>query len=99
MRLFADHPSKSLPRFSDPYTGAPLPDFDAKLARMARTLKNTGGVIVLFDRIGWRKFLVSEEQLLEKLSLKRLVDARDGAVYRLRDLATDGPPEGPKRAR
>jgi len=47
-------------------------------------LRDTDGLIVYLDRITWRWYYPSENELQKRLPLELVVRAADGAIYKVK---------------
>jgi hypothetical protein len=59
----------------------PNEDFSRDLSSMIADVESNHGVIVFFDKITWRWYLVQEDQLLRKYALQIAKAADDGRIY------------------
>jgi hypothetical protein len=74
--------SDMIPRKTNPDTRAPNENYHAQLLAMKNQLKNNQGLLVYFDRVQWRWYLPSSEELQTALGLRLLMREQDGSIYR-----------------
>lgn len=55
----------------------------SELDEMKSQLENSNGVLVYFDRVNWRWYLPSEDELKEQLPLRLLTKGSDGSIYEI----------------
>lgn len=70
-----------LPRAVDQHSRIPNARYGAELALIAEDLVEHEGVIVLLDRVAWRWYLPSEEDLVNALPLVPVARVADGVIY------------------
>ena len=75
--LLAATPATMLPRHTDPGTRNENPAYPKQIAE----IKKNGGAVVYFRAVQWRWYLPDEERLKTELSLHRIAELGDGAVY------------------
>jgi hypothetical protein len=63
-------------------TKQPNPEYNAQMTAMKQTLKSNNGLLVYFDRVGWRWYLPSPPEL-EEVGLRLLKRTEDGSLYRV----------------
>jgi len=83
--LLTERPIHGLPIKVNPVTGELNTTYIGQVAAMGERLRTENGVLAYFDRITWRWYLPSEEELIELLPLKKVVEAQDGSIYRIKD--------------
>ena len=73
-----------LPRRVNHLTLVEDPDnpFRAQMDALRESMEQGKGYVVFLDRVGWRFYLASEQQLVSELSLVKVADAEDGRIYR-----------------
>lgn len=60
---------------------APTDSPQAQLEAMRDDLERNGAVVVFFDKIHWRFYLVTEDELLAELPLSPIASVADGRIY------------------
>lgn len=80
-----ERPAHSIPEKVDPRTEKPDPQnpYDAQLALMESGLREQHGYVVFLDRVDWRPYLGSEQELVTRIGLRRVATTKDGRVYQL----------------
>lgn len=79
--VLTGRPARTLPVKLDPRRRVEDGDYRATLKRLEEEMRYEGALLVWFDRIDWRNYLPSEDELEEALPLTLITDASDGAIY------------------
>ena len=71
------------PRYYDPRTGQEHPDhpFKPEMEKVAEEVAAGTAVVVGFDAITWREYLIEEDKLVENLGLTVIDTEDDGRIY------------------
>jgi hypothetical protein len=77
-------PATMIPRKTNTDSNLPNPDYRVQIEQMERELQTTNGVLVFFDRVNWRSYLPSAEELQSLLGLRLMLKTADGSVYQAR---------------
>lgn len=83
IRFLAQRETKTLPLRLDPGTQAPNPDFVTELETMGDDLIQNRAWILYLDRLTWRSYFLTQDELKNNLDFNRLSEMRlqDGTVY------------------
>jgi hypothetical protein len=92
IRLLAGREAARSPQMFERRTGQPDPgqSVEEEIARLQTEVANGTAVVVFFDAIDWRFYLVNETELVEKASLPLLFAEEDGRVYGLQEVLLHG---------
>ncbi|CAM4053856.1 glycosyltransferase family 39 protein [Palleronia rufa] len=83
IRIIARRRADFWPRHYDSRTGLPHPDYpyDGQMATIREELARGEAVVVAFDGVDWRKYLATEQEMIDTLDLNALFDEEDGRIY------------------
>ena len=81
--LLSERKAEFWPQLFDRRTGMELPDrpLEAQVASLGRELRNGQAIVVSFEPVTWRFYLMKEERLVEQLGLALLYGEADGRIY------------------
>ncbi len=80
--LVTGRPAYMVPSKVNPATKMLNDDYPSELAAVRRELKEHNGVLVYFNKIAWRWYLPSENELEEELVLHLYAREEDGSLYK-----------------
>lgn len=85
VHLLTGHDTEWLPMKFNRRTGKPLPDrpYEVWLAEMQSDLEQGKAVLAFFDKVTWRFYLPTQEELTELLNLQELARVPDGTLMHL----------------
>jgi len=72
-----------IPSRVEPSTRLGNSNYPYELATMRKVLEERNGRLVYFNKISWRWYLPSENELKEQLRLHMLAGEEDGTIYRI----------------
>ena len=81
--LLTGRPAYGIPAIVDPNTKLVNRNYASELAAMEVKLGQKSGILVYFSRVGWRRHLPSEDELLARLALQLIAREEDGSMYQL----------------
>ena len=74
-----------IPSRVEPSTRLVSSNFPYDTVTMRKELEERNGKLVYFNKISWRWYLPSENELKEKLKLQLLSGEENGAIYRMEE--------------
>ena len=85
VHLLTGYDTEWLPMKFNRRTGKPLPDrpYETWLADMQSDLEQGKAVLAFFDRVTWRFYLPTQDELTRTLNLQELVRVQDGTLMHL----------------
>lgn len=81
--LLTGRPAYAIPAKVDPKTKLVDRNYASELAAMEVEIRQKSGILVYFSRVGWRRHLPSEDELLDRLALQLMAREEDGSIYQL----------------
>lgn len=81
IRLLAGRGALWLPRRVSPGTQQPANDLPARLAELREALRRGEAVIVWFEAIRWRPYLVAPDAFEQVLPVRRIQRLADGSIW------------------
>ncbi len=76
-------PAAMIPRKVDPHTSRPNQRFGSEMIQLKRRLNEDRAMLVFFNRVNWRWYLPTADEVEEAIGLRPLARARDGLIFRV----------------
>ena len=83
-RIGATFPTKGSGMLFHVKGASTRPGFYSEMAQFEKKLRAHGGLIIYLDRVTWRSYGLSENELKEYLPLQLVEKVSDGSIYKLR---------------
>ena len=80
IRFHTGRPARRLPQRWDPVNKRASDDLRGQLLAMRRDLEQHGGLVVWFDDLDWRAYMLTRKDLA-LMPLKTVETFRDGSLY------------------
>jgi hypothetical protein len=82
-------PSEMIPRKVFPDTNLPNENYFTEIVQLRKKIRDTNGIVAYFNRVHWRWYLPSEQELQKDMGLRPIAREKDGSLYRV-DTETTG---------
>jgi hypothetical protein len=76
-------PAVMIPRKIDPHTSRPNQRFASEMIQVKRRLDEGQAMLVFFNRVSWRWYLPTADEVEEAIGRRPLVRVSDGLVFRV----------------
>lgn len=80
--ILADRPARMIPNLFNPGIRRKNPDFQQQISHMMQELAQKDGVLVYANRIDWRWYLPTAEDLKSHLPLNAVYQGEDGIIFK-----------------
>lgn len=74
-------PVAMIPRKVDPHTSSPNQRFASEMIQLKRRLNEGQAMLIFLNRVSWRWYLPTAEEVEEAIGMRPLVQARDGLIF------------------